>query len=149
MREIKLRAYYKGDIELKQPLLFEMVHDMEVAETLFRCVEDPEIQYAPICVFGDPEWIIMQFTGLYDKNGIEIYEGDIVRQAFPNYSYDEVDGDMAEPRWIDKISHIEYRGHGFWVADESFGWEGEDLWDWELMEVIGNIYQNPELIHQP
>ena len=100
----------------------------------------------------EPEWEIVArdlFTGLYDKNGIEIYEGDIVRQAFPNYSYDEVDGDMAEPRWIDKISHIEYRGHGFWVADESFGWEGEDLWDWELMEVIGNIYQNPELIHQP
>jgi uncharacterized phage protein (TIGR01671 family) len=80
--------------------------------------------------FSLDDWdkiILMQFTGLLDKNGKEIYEGDIVK-------------------WYNKISYIVYMDKGFWVNDEAYGWEGEDLWNWEQMEVIGNIYENPELI---
>jgi uncharacterized phage protein (TIGR01671 family) len=90
---------------------------------------------------------LMQFTGETDKNGKEIYESDIVKISKPNYAYDE-DDSPDEPKWIEIISYIEYRNHGFWVHDESFGWEGEDLWDWELIEVIGNIYENPEILKE-
>ena len=63
---------------------------------------------------------VMQFTGLHDKNGKEIYEGDIVQ-------YD---------LYTDKIVFK----HG--------GFQGERLimTNWAACEVIGNIYENPELL---
>lgn len=87
----------------------------------------------------------MQFTGLKDKNGKEIYEGDIVQQLFPNFEWDELDNPKVA-RWVNKISEIEYRNHGFWVKDEDFGWEGESLWNWTNLEIVGNIYENPEFL---
>lgn len=74
---------------------------------------------------------IMQFTGLLDKQGKEIYEGDIVKRI-------ELD--------IEEISFIKYTNHGFKIDREYFGYEGEGLWDWNEIEIIGNIHQNPELL---
>lgn len=82
-----------------------------------------------------PFHILMQWTGLKDKNEVDVYEGDIVQN------------NSRRSQVLDhKISKIVYRIKGFWVEDESFGWEGENLWDWNELEVIGNIYQNPELL---
>lgn len=80
---------------------------------------------------------LMQFTGCIDKNKKEIYEGDIVRGG-TRYQLDVHKTPI--------ISQIIYAGNSFWVDAESFGWEGESMWLWEEMEVIGNIYENPELI---
>ena len=84
---------------------------------------------------------ITQWTWRKDKNNKEIYEGDIVKSE--RFQYDD-DTDKAE--YVDKISVIEYKGHGFWVKDEYFGYEGEGLWDWDDLEVIGNVFENPELL---
>lgn len=88
--------------------------------------------------------IITQFTGCQDQNGKDIYEGDIVKRMAEVYDFDAEDG--KEISYKEQVSVIEYRFHGFWVKDEDFGWEGEDLWEWNRMEVIGNIFENPELI---
>ena len=87
----------------------------------------------------------MQFTGAHDKNGKEIFELDIVKWSKRVFNFDATD-DRDEIKMKDIISFIEYVGHGFWVHDENFGWEGENLWDWDEMEVIGNVYENSELL---
>jgi uncharacterized phage protein (TIGR01671 family) len=92
-------------------------------------------------VLGFPS-IIMEFTGVEDKNGTEIYEYDIVKRV-----YQEFDFDTNEYINKTEISFVEHMGKGFWVNGESFGWEGEKLWDWSKIEVIGNLYETPELYY--
>lgn len=74
------------------------------------------------------KWL-MQYTGLNDKNGKEIYEGDIVR-IFK--------GDIC-------VVEYNYNGFGLKVIDESKNYGYVDFIDYRI-EVIGNIYDNPELL---
>ena len=83
------------------------------------------------------EWTWMQFTGLHDKHGREIYEGDIITSTHP----------VITPgyKWL-----VQWKDAGFepFVSEErdhgelAFGVK-EHL---ETFEVIGNIYENPELL---
>ena len=98
----------------------------------------------------DPD-TVGEFTGLTDKNGVDVYERDIVISK---------DQDMESPEWLDATTDMrdiplkEYmrdvvvmdRFPCFWLKNESFGYEGEDLINVEDCEVIGNIHENPELL---
>ena len=84
-------------------------------------------------VFQASKRDFMQFTGLHDKNGKEIYEGDVVR----HYDY---------PR--QKFS-VEYIAPSFEARNTKDGtlrpmWHNGKLTDYE---IIGNIYSNPELLN--
>lgn len=79
---------------------------------------------------GDSRTEIMQFTGLHDKNGKEIYEGDIV------HHYDG--GKPYEMKWNKTLAS--FRLGGFTVAVM------DDYKKGILFEVIGSIYENPELL---
>ena len=68
-----------------------------------------------------------QFTGLTDKNGKKIFEGDIVRV--------DKDGDIFE---------IMYCERGYFCANNDAWWEFID--ELGKIEVIGNIHDNPELL---
>lgn len=85
--------------------------------------------------------VLMQFTGLKDKNGKEIYEGDILTTRDSVYYNDEEGLEYSDllicnnfHKFIYKVLYSEDHG-GLW---------GEAQKD---LEVIGNIYKNPELCH--
>lgn len=72
---------------------------------------------------------LMQYTGLKDKNGVEIYEGDIVRHATDEGVY-----------------KIIFEDGGFYVKN-LFEYDFQTINEYPL-EVIGNIYENPELLKE-
>ena len=75
----------------------------------------------------ETDWsAIMQYTGCEDRNGKEIYEGDIV-----------ITPDRKQPYTI------EFGGGKFYLDGKE---EGEDLTDPLWIKVIGNIYENKELL---
>lgn len=80
---------------------------------------------------NDDHFILMQYTGLKDKNGKEIYEGDVVRTH----------NDMASEQvyWNNEYAQFS-KGR---VIDGVFSNIHEDI---SYCEVIGNIYENPDLL---
>lgn len=91
------------------------------------------------------EWtdrfIIQQYTGLKDKNGQEIYEGDIL-ERIGNGSFCKIViyWDEQNCRFISRnVSNL--HGEGFPISNNSI-----NISDWTYWVVCGNIYENPELL---
>ncbi len=81
----------------------------------------------------------MQYTGLKDKNGKEIYEGDIVKIVDTEYQTRHIAIiEFLEASFILRMIKGEYAGEALMA----------DSWLDEEKEVIGNIYDNPELLEK-
>lgn len=89
---------------------------------------------------------VMQFTGLKDKNGKEIYEGDLLVDEYPSdHDENETLYSYLPVVWCDKQL--------MWCVDGSFKKDGSFLTSMvdyfgEYLEVKGNIYENPELLNK-
>lgn len=123
MREIKFRAWVKDRKAIFEVVLINYV-TKKVTYLLERVGHLLNIRHDK---FNDVE--LMQYTGLKDKNGKEIYEGDIFYTGSKKILY------IVE--WID----CGLKGRQ--IKNKS--WVGLDYWKDDI-EVIGNIYENPELM---
>ncbi|EMS76284.1 hypothetical protein H318_04187 [Enterococcus durans IPLA 655] len=88
------------------------------------------------------KYVLMQSTGMKDKNGVEIFEGDIVLVSVRN-GFDYLDNKVC----IVKNS-IDYSGLVCATVDEDLEYRifNTELFEEYTYEVIGNIYENPELL---
>lgn len=94
------------------------------------------------CFEVDPS-TIGQFTGLTDKDGKRIFEGDIVEfEQFDASSENHEEWDYKVTRDVVTME----RFPKYWLQHEDMGYEGERLVNAEFSIIIGNIYDNPELL---
>ena len=123
MREIKFRVW---DAKLKV-----MVTPVDIANSVMT-------ECKSLC----NEKYLMQFTGLLDKAGKEIYEGDIIKLK-------GVNGEVWAAYWFyDKWCLGNGKeGVGGFQEDYDNGdyYNGENI-DWGKTEIIGNIHETPELL---
>jgi len=122
MREIKFRAWLSGDWYEGNPQMIEW---------------DPEMfsDMSPVTGWGNgfplpdqTEVILMQYTGLKDEKGNEIYEEDILQGFIPNVRYKVI-----------------FSNGAFWI--EGIGdWHEIELANARVVEVIGNVFENEDLL---
>jgi uncharacterized phage protein (TIGR01671 family) len=130
MRELKFRAWDTA----KKKMVYRGLHDHNWYYTYKN--DDEGCHWAYPINQRDAKWLkpVMQFVGFLDKNGKEIYEGDIIADE---YGDDEMQGfityDAKSAKYIRKSLNT--------IPEQ------EDFMD-DLHEprIIGNIYENPELL---
>ena len=126
MREIKFRAWDAEQEEMLYFQDFQIVIDHDgIAKAYVEEERDEQLYLREI--------LLRESTGLHDKNGKEIWEGDIVR-AYP----------VAQPTlvvWIESLASFALTRVG-WVSYHFFG----EAVNADKCEVLGNIHENGDLL---
>jgi len=123
MREIKFRAWDRAALKMSPE--FNLFGEFTLLGAIHCWQDESKIEGSSLERLNDLE--IMQYTGLKDKNGKEIYEGDVVESPFT--------GDPVQVVWCGAFAQFTFGGAEFNVESSP-----------NNIEVIGNIYENPELI---
>lgn len=129
MRTIKFRAWNSKNSNPKE----RMINNVYISND------------GRVVMTDGAEWDIpvMQFTGLLDKNGKDIYEGDIVKDL-DNNLVSVIEWERAGFMQKIKIAYERLNGRDYRKPEYEEGITG--LCDGKGLEIIGNIYENPELL---
>lgn len=134
MREIKFRAWNSSWKMMIQPQdIISLGSDgvsNKIADVRFWIKTTDGVHHDHTWE-DDEDVILMQYTGLKDKNGKEIYEGDIVQYKDwkDNYGDTPVEVDFINGQF--SINHHATKEYDEW---------------WSECEIIGNRFENPELL---
>jgi len=129
MREIKFRAWDKKN----KKLYYFWYYEITPKGISFTTLTSPLTRIS----INHEDLILMQYTGIKDKNGKEIYEGDIVKAIqVDDYYPDDKPEEIITVITIDKKTEISGYSMG--------GPDGQTTF--KEIEVIGNIYENPEMM---
>lgn len=165
MREIKFRAWDKkeklmipsiGLTDYGTPFILNSVYQERIGGNIRK-------QNAACLAFDKDEVELMQFTGLSDKNGKDIYEGDVLigilreqKDKEGKYAYEIKDyvqwrnggfkvlgKDMQRGYTKDNNRLYQFMWHDSGNFVNTRGW----YYQIDEIEVVGNIYENPELLN--
>jgi uncharacterized phage protein (TIGR01671 family) len=109
-------------------------------------------------IFKSPHFVACQYTGIGDDNGKEIYEGDIIEHGCTTQHYEsviayqapsfiaktfyhKVDHGRSEPNW-----HIAWDRKGIEAFKDGWYMQNRQFAGENYLRVLGNIYENPELL---
>ena len=99
----------------------------------------------------DEEVELMQYTGLKDKNGVEIYEGDIVKILYTDWP-SQLDNypELSHEQYLDMLAETKvviWKVQGFYVSSQPGGYaESMEPGTHGYIQVIGNIYEHGHLL---
>jgi hypothetical protein len=140
MREIKFRVWHKGSVvevvKDGKPTQFFLPPHMEYYFNPVMHGEFNIFDFSFLELWEKGGYVPMQFSGLHDKNGKEIYEGDIV----------EMDWGLSIERR--EIVFQPGAGFGFKHCPDACDIFITDLDQYRSAFIIGNIYENPELLEK-
>jgi uncharacterized phage protein (TIGR01671 family) len=125
-------------LDLETGTLYDAIGTMDgdhTDESRRSLMEDPGYYFQRTKIINESPYVIQQFTNLQDHNGKDIYEGDIIQVS---YRMDEL-GDTE--RYVSSVV----------FQDGAFGDEYDYFCNYSFlpsfyMEVLGNIFENPELL---
>lgn len=124
-REIKFRAWDKRK---------NIMRDVECVGSVFSRSEVYDTSNGRECVMND-HIELMQYTGLKDKNGKEIYEGDILQ-------------DIRHDKYNWLVGFNEGSFVGYQSNCRTWDVRLRILTNTKAVQIIGNIYENPELLQE-